>query len=135
MSKRTPLSYEAAAEFRAALRRYQRRTDEICQQHSLTSEQYTLLLMIKGSPGARSTVGELADRLQLAPNGVTERVRRAEAAGLVRRSVDPRDRRVFWIRSSPKGNRLFTRTFAALGAESQLLFDVVSDVDRVGRRP
>jgi DNA-binding MarR family transcriptional regulator len=134
MPKHQPLTYEAAAEFRTALRRYHRRTEEICRRHDLTSEQYTLLLMIKGSPGGHSTVSDLAERLQLAPNGVTERVRRAEEAGLVRRDVDPRDRRVSRIRMSPRGARLFARTFEELGTESQLLISVVSDVDRAGRR-
>jgi len=133
MARRTPLSYSAAADFRAALRRYARRTEEICREHGLSPEQYTLLLMIKGSNGSRaesSTVTELAGRLHLAHNGVAERVRRAEEVGLVRRVSDPTDRRVSWITLTRKGDKRLEAAFHALGEESGLLISVVSQVDQ-----
>ena len=46
-----------------------------------TSDQYTLLLMVKGALREQASVGELARRLHLAHNGVVERVQRAEDAG------------------------------------------------------
>jgi DNA-binding MarR family transcriptional regulator len=134
---REPLTYQAAADFRAALRRYQKSTEEICRAHGLSSEQYTLLLMVKGSgPDGqeRTTVTELATRLQLAHNGVAERVRRAEVAGFLKREPDPEDRRVSWIRMTTRGAERLSATFRALGEESQLLIGTIAEVDRTGRR-
>src|ERR1051325_1602407 len=86
------LSAEAAmraAEFRAALRRFLRRSERIARSSGLTPQRYLLLLMIKGAPDGseQSTVTELAERLQLAQSTVTELVRRAEEVGLVERET------------------------------------------------
>ena len=98
-------SYGVGAEFRSALRRFDRRTGEICRAHGLTSDQYTLLLMIKGARGEQASVGELARRLHLAHNGVVERVQRAEDVGLVARSRSHADRRVAVVTLTDEGGR------------------------------
>src|ERR1051325_8196606 len=90
------LSAEAAmraAEFRAALRRFLRRSERIARSSGLTPQRYLLLLMIKGAPDGseQSTVTELAERLQLAQSTVTELVRRAEEVGLVERETSAVD--------------------------------------------
>ena len=84
----------AVAEFRAALRRFLRSSERIARQSGLTPQRHLLLLMIKGARDGseRSTVTELADRLQLAQSTVTELVRRAEEAGLVAREQSQRRR-------------------------------------------
>src|ERR687884_671665 len=84
------LSAEAAmraADFRAALRQFLRRSERIARSSGLTPQRHLLLLMIKGAADGseQSTVTELAERLQLAQSTVTELVRRAEEAGLVER--------------------------------------------------
>src|SRR5213593_1594142 len=86
----------AVAEFRAALRQFLRRTERIARDSGLTPQRYLLLLMIKGAADGseRSTVTELAERLQLAQSTVTELVRRAEEAGLIRREPSRSDGRV-----------------------------------------
>ena len=45
----------AVAEFRAALRRFLRRTERIARQSGLTPQRYLLLLMVKGAPTAASS--------------------------------------------------------------------------------
>ena len=54
-----------AAEFRSALQRFQKRTDEITREAGLTVPRYQLLLMIKASPNEESTVTQLSRRLHL----------------------------------------------------------------------
>jgi DNA-binding MarR family transcriptional regulator len=126
-------SYGVGAEFRSALRRFDRRTEEICRAHGLTSDQYTLLLMVRGAPEERASVGELARRLHLAHNGVVERVRRAEEAGLVaRRRSDP-DRRVAVVTLTPEGERRLAGAFAELGNEADLLIRYMAGVDEADR--
>src|SRR3954465_3947094 len=105
-----PISPDAAfhvAEFRAALRRFLRTTERNARESGLTPQRYLLLLMIKGARDGteRSTVTELAERLQLAQSTVTELVRRAEETGLIRREPSASDGRVAYLQLTPEGDR------------------------------
>src|SRR3982750_4236170 len=97
----------AVAEFRAALRRFLRRSERTARASGLTPQRYLLLLMIKGAPDGseQSTVTELAERLQLAQSTVTELVSRAEEAGLVSREQSQSDARVAHLRLTDEGAR------------------------------
>ena len=92
--------YQAAADLRAAIRLFQRRTEDVARRHGLTPQRHALLLMIKGAPDGseRSTVTALAERLQLAQSTVTELVARAERVGLIARETDDEDARVSHLR-------------------------------------
>ncbi len=120
----------AVAEFRAALRRFLRRSERIARQSGLTPQRYLLLLMIKGAPGGteKSTVTELAERLQLAQSTVTELVSRAEDAGLVDREPSQTDARVAHIRVTPEGERRLMRSFTQLETERTQLRDAVANL-------
>jgi DNA-binding MarR family transcriptional regulator len=115
----------AVAEFRAALRRFLRRSERIAQSSGL-------LLMVKGaSDGSeRSTVTELADRLQLAQSTVTELVRRAEEVGLLMREPSNVDGRVAYIRLTDEGENRLTRSFTELATERAELRDAFSHLEQ-----
>ena len=83
--------------------------------------------MIKGAPDGseRSTVTELARRLQLAQSTVTELVRRAEGAGLIRRERSSRDGRVAYLRLTPEAERRLERALEDLGPEQERLAETV----------
>ena len=120
------LSAEAAmrgAEFRAALRRFLRRAERAARSSGLTPQRYLLLLMIKGAPDGseKSTVTELAERLQLAQSTVTELVRRAEEVGLVQRETSSVDGRVAYLRLTEEGERRLARSFSSLAGERDAL--------------
>ena len=119
--------YRSVAEFRAALRRFQRRTEKIAQSAGLTPRRYVLLLMIKGAPAGteRATVTDLAKRLQLAQPTVTDLVSRAEAAGLVRREPSTTDRRVTHICLTSDGERRLASAFTRLEKERENLVDAL----------
>src|SRR5438105_1374286 len=121
----SPESAMRAAEFRAALRRFLRRSERIARSSGLTPQRYLLLLMIKGAPdhSEQSTVTELADRLQLAQSTVTELVRRAEEIGLVERERSPVDGRIAYLRLSAEGERRLASTFTSNDTERQTLLD------------
>jgi DNA-binding MarR family transcriptional regulator len=123
----------AGAEFRAALRRFLRRSEKIARDCGLTPQRYLLLLMIKGSPGGRelSTVTELSERLQLAQSTVTELVSRAEEAGLIARERSPDDARVAHLRLTDEGERRLLRSFTELAKERDQLRDVFSHLDGI----
>jgi DNA-binding MarR family transcriptional regulator len=109
------------ADFRAALRRFLRKSERVARASGLTPQRYLLLLMIKGAPDGseQSTVTDLAERLQLAQSSVTELVRRAEEVGLVEREASPADGRVAHLRLTAEGERRLARSFTSLAAERE----------------
>jgi DNA-binding MarR family transcriptional regulator len=119
------------AEFRAALRRFLRRSERIAQKSGLTPQRHLLLLMIKGAPDGsqQSTVTELAERLQLAQSTVTELVRRAEEAGLLRREQSADDGRVAHLSLTAEGERRFARSFTSHATERRELLEAFRHVD------
>jgi DNA-binding MarR family transcriptional regulator len=121
----------AVAEFRAALRRFLRQSEKISRKYGLTPQRYLLLLMIKGAPSGseRSTVTELAERLQLAQSTVTELVMRAEEAGLVTRDSSPMDARVAHLRLTDEGERRLRQSFTHLATERSQLREAIAHLD------
>src|SRR5436305_14963503 len=115
------------AEFRSALRKFLRRSELVADSCGLTPQRYLLLLMIKGAPDgtARSTVTELADRLQLAQSTVTELVARSVDAGLVAREGSSDDGRVTFLTLTPEGERRLACSFTGLDAERHALYDAI----------
>jgi DNA-binding MarR family transcriptional regulator len=111
--------YVYAADFRSALRSFQRVAEHAARRAGLTPQRHLLLLMIKGSPdgSGSATVTELADRLQLAQSTVTELVNRAEGAGLVERRSSPDDGRVVHLQVTADGERKLARIMAELRSE------------------
>jgi DNA-binding MarR family transcriptional regulator len=119
------------AEFRAALRQFMRRSERAARGSGLTPQRHLLLLMIKGAPDGseKSTVTELAERLQLAQSTVTELVRRAEEAGLVERAASVSDGRVAHLRLTAEGERRLTRSFRSHEQERGALRDAFRHLD------
>jgi DNA-binding MarR family transcriptional regulator len=115
------------AEFRSALRKFLRRSELVADGCGLTPQRYLLLLMIKGAPdgSGRSTVTELAQRLQLAQSTVTELVSRSVDAGLVAREGSTDDHRVTFLHLTPEGERRLACSFTGLDAERRALHDAI----------
>ena len=113
------------SEFRAVLRQFLRRSEQISRRAGLTPQRYLLLLMIKGAPDGseQSTVTELSDRLQLAQSTVTELVSRAEEAGLLGREQSATDARVAHLRLTDEGERRLGLAFTNLASERADLLD------------
>ncbi len=128
------LSAEEAArvaEFRAALRVFLRTTERNARAAGLTPQRYLLLLMIKGAAdrSERSTVTELAERLQLAQSTVTELVRRAEEIGLVGREPSAEDGRVAYLRLTAEGERRLADSFTSNENERLALFEAFEHLE------
>jgi DNA-binding MarR family transcriptional regulator len=121
----TPEEAARVADFRAALRRFLRITERNARAAGLTPQRYLLLLMIKGAAdhSEKSTVTELAERLQLAQSTVTELVRRAEEIGLVERERSAVDGRIAHLRLTPEGERRLATTFTSNASERQGLLE------------
>ena len=95
------------AEFRAGLRTFLRHSERVSLAWDLTPRRYLLLLFIKGAPSGlqRLSFGELANRLKLSKNAVTDLVSRAEEAGLVEREPAEHDHRVTYLKLTAEGER------------------------------
>lgn len=104
---------EAMSEFRYRLRRFLRFSEEVTRAAGVTPLQYQLMLQVSGFPGRSwATVGELAERLQAAPNGTAALVSRCESTGLVIRKPGNEDRRQVRVHLTAKGERCLTKLAA-----------------------
>ncbi len=103
----TKQDFEELAQFRFAIRRYLRLSEEAVRRFGITPQQYQLLLALKGFPGREwATVAELADKLQLRHNSVVELINRAQKHDLVRRAADSSDGRVVRVLMTRSGQRV-----------------------------
>ena len=120
------IELERAAGFRAALRRFLVRTEEIASAAGLTPQRYDLLLAIKTGPNETATITDLCGQLSLSQTAASELVKRAEQAGLVTKSTSPRDGRVSLIVLTEDGERMMIETFVGLRDERRQLYDAMS---------
>lgn len=97
------------AEFRAGLRSFLRHHEQACRNWGLTPQRHLLLLALKGAPDGseRLSFTDLAEKLQLSRNTVTELCARAEEVGLIVREPSQEDQRVVYLRVTPEGERRF----------------------------
>lgn len=118
------------ADFRSSLRSFLRQSERICADWSLTPQRYLLLLAIKGAPAGdeRLTFTEVAERLQLERNTVTELCARAEQAGLLRREPSTTDQRVTYLHLTGEGER---RLRGALLASDELRLHLADVFDEL----
>ena len=104
--------YELLAEFRYTLRKFLRFSEEAAVKYDLTPQQYQALLAIEGFPGRNYiTVGELAERLQIAHHSAVGLADRLEKTNLVVRRVDSDDRRKVWLSLTKSGLNLLEKLY------------------------
>ena len=116
---------EGAAAFRAELRRFLRATETALAGAGLTPRRYDLLIVLRAA-GGEATINNLASLLQMRQNAVTELVKRAEAAGVARRTRSTRDRRVVNVSITPEGETRLRRGFEALRGERAALAEALA---------
>ena len=105
------------AEYRYAMRRFLRFSEEAAREAGVTPQQYQLMLAIKGYPKREyANITELAERMQLDHHSTVGLVDRTEERGLVRREQDTVDRRQVNVRLTPTGESLL-RQLAQLHRE------------------
>lgn len=133
MSQLTREDFEKLLDFRVALRRFQRWSEDQAQAAGLTHVQHQLLVAIKGHPGDRPpTIGDLAGYLLQRPHSTVELVDRAEAAGLVARAADAGDGRVIRVVLTSEGDRIMQELTAA---HLERLRDLAAVLDELVKHP
>jgi len=104
--------YSALAEWRHALRRFLRASEQITRTAGVSPTQYQLLLFIRGSPERALAIAELAEKLQIRHQSAVGLVDRCERVGLVRRRRDPANGRRVLVETTRRGATLLRRLAA-----------------------
>lgn len=94
----------------------------------LKVRSYSVLAL--AANGSRPSQKELADFLRLDPSQVVSLIDELEQRKLVRRAVDPSDRRAKVVVVTAAGRRLFETARDALGADEQERFAALSADER-----
>lgn len=116
-------AYVALARFREEIRAFLHFSERSARKKGLTPQQHQALLMIKGTAnGSFTTIGELARRLHLRHHSCVGLVDRMERAGLVRRAVDPADRRYVRVLITPLGESILR----------ELTLEHLDELNRIG---
>ncbi len=87
-----------------------RESARLFRPRGLTAPQFNVLNLLAGrTDGAGFSQRELADTLVVDRSNVTGLLDRMETAGWVRREDDPADRRVYRVRLTPAGRKLWQK--------------------------
>src|SRR4029077_4186356 len=78
---------------------------ELRQQHKLAVSEFDVLITLFNAPDHRLGMSALAHEAMLRPAGITHLVTRLERDGLVKREVDPADRRKWFTVLTVEGDR------------------------------
>lgn len=112
MASKQPLTqadYEALAEFRYALRQFLHFSEDAARVAGLTPQHHQAMLAIKGFPGGRITIGDLAERLQIRHHSGVGLTDRLVAERYVRRVTDKQDRRQVRLALTPRGEAVLEK--------------------------
>jgi DNA-binding MarR family transcriptional regulator len=92
-------------EFRVALRRFGRFTEEQAARLDMTAAQYQLLLAIRGHEDRRGpTIADVARALLVRHHSAVGLVDRTQDLGLIERRRDPDDQRLVRLALTPLGH-------------------------------
>jgi DNA-binding MarR family transcriptional regulator len=126
------LSVEAAVDRIMGLsRRIKRMMEETLAERDLTWGEWKLLgvLLHQGAP-YRASPGKLAEDLDLSSGAMTNRIDRLEAAGLIRRLPDPKDRRGVQVELTAAGDKVYRQSTAAQARKEALIASALNERER-----
>lgn len=102
----TDTDYQDQADFRAALRRFLRFSEEQARVHGITPQQHLLLLAVRGHAAYPSvSIGTVADVLQIRHHSASLLVDRCVRRGLLDRREDQEDRRRALVSLTAEGQK------------------------------
>ena len=106
----SPEDFAALARFRLTLRQFMAFSERAAADVGMTMQWYQALLVIKTRGGDRPlSVGDLAEELLIKDHSAAELVSRLVEAKLVRRRVDPSDRRRSLLLMTPLADRTLAK--------------------------
>ena len=109
----SPAEFAALARFRQTLRRFMAFSERAAADMGMTMQWYQALLVIKTRGAERPlSVGELAEELLIKDHSAAELVSRLAEAKLVKRRIDPTDRRRSLLQMTPLADRRLAKLAA-----------------------
>jgi DNA-binding MarR family transcriptional regulator len=137
--------YQALAEFRYRIRRFQRFSEQVARTVGIEPQQHHTLLVIKGMPKEKTaTIGDVAERLQIQHHSAVELIDRLKERGLVERRRDEADQRRVFVHLTQQGEEILrnisrhtltelrTNGPALVGALNALLVGIIDGEDSQG---
>ncbi|HXX46074.1 MAG TPA: MarR family transcriptional regulator [Candidatus Acidoferrales bacterium] len=112
MKTRSPvkIDYKSLADFRYEIRRFLNFSEKAAHAAGIEPQQHQALLAIAGRPSEfETTVGALAERLQIRHHSAVELSHRLEANGWIHRSRSRDDARRVDLRITRRGEQLLQR--------------------------
>lgn len=88
---------------------YRQEITQLFEELGTSTSGFEVLAALRRQPDFRAAAGELAQSTLVTTGGLTLRVRRLEADGLVSRTRDTRDNRVVYVQLTDKGRELVDR--------------------------
>ena len=108
-----------------------RSMDETLAEFELDGRDYWLIGNLRyAGPPYRRTPGQLAEGLHLSSGAMTNRLDKAEAAGLIRRLPDPNDRRGQLIEPTEAGHAAWDRAVGAQARREALIASALSEAEK-----
>jgi DNA-binding MarR family transcriptional regulator len=108
-----------------------RAVEDVFTRHGLRRGEFDVLAALRRSGGQYTlSPSVLADGLMLTRAGMTSRLDRLEAAGLVERSLDPDDRRSFRVRLTSRGLEAVDAAVTDHAANEAQLLAALDPADR-----
>jgi DNA-binding MarR family transcriptional regulator len=105
--------------------------DKLLAPHRVTVGEFDVLAALRrGGAGATRTPTTLARVAMVSPSGMTNRLDRLEAAGLIVRRPDPDDRRGSLVELTAEGVELVDRAVEDVAAAHTAMFEVLRPGDR-----
>ena len=125
----SPAEFAALARFRFTLRQFVSFSEHAAADMGMTMQWYQALLVIKTRGAERPlSVGELAEELLIKDHSAAELVSRLAEAKLVKRRIDPTDRRRSLLQMTPLADRrlakLATLHLARLRADREAFLNL-----------
>lgn len=103
---------------------------EFLAHHGLNQARLIVLVLLDGAENGSLRSSELADHAKVSRATITGLLDTMEKAGLISRAADPRDRRAFNVKITPKGEKLLATVQPQLMAWTQDILSALSPHER-----
>ena len=114
--------YQAQANFRYAMRRFFRHSEEQARSCKITPQQHMLLLIVRGHPKYPGvSITEISEHLQIRHHSASLLVERGVKRGLLHRQQDPVDRRRALVSLTNEGAHILDQITLSNRRELQAL--------------
>ena len=101
----------------------------LLSEFNLSEVEFLLLAAIRTAPDQRPAPHDLLDTLMVTSGGLTNRIDRLEAAGLVERTADPEDRRGIRLQLTDSGRALVDEVTTEYVANQNKVLDAALQED------